>query len=300
MRASTWCAPLAIASMVLSSDPAPKSTVPPFASEVPTIESGPPIFAFNGKDLAGFYTFTRYSKYEDPRHVFTVQDGMIRVTGEEPGGIATRQSFADYHLVVEWKWGRQTWYPRRFDARNSGIMVHARGPDGDALACWMESIECQINEGGSGDLIVVPARNAEPPSLSCEVRIGDDGQAYFDKGGPLRTYHRGRFNWWGRDPGWKDVLWFRGANDVEKAVGEWNRMEVVCDGDSITCVLNGLLVNEGRRSSLTSGKILLQSEGAEIVFRKVEVRPLARSRNHESNISHSPSIPITIKDRERR
>jgi hypothetical protein len=205
---------------------------------------------------------------------------MIRVSGEEPGGFATRESFANYHLIVEWKWGNQT-LPRRFEARNSGIMVHSVGPDGDALACWMQSIECQINEGGCGDLIVVPGKNGPTPSLSSEVRIGPDGQPYYQKGGTLKTLQRGRFNWWGRDPDWKNVLWYRGRVEVEKPVGEWNRMEVICDGDSITCILNGVLVNAAQRSSMTSGKILLQSEGAEIFFRKIEVRPLTKSANRD-------------------
>jgi hypothetical protein len=276
MPVRNWLASFVFVAMILGATPAPKPSIPSFAREVPKISSGDPIFAFNGKDLSGFYTFTRFSKFDDRHHVFTVEDGMVRVSGEEPGGFASKKSFADYHLIVEWKWGRRTWSPRRFEARNSGIMVHSVGPDGDALACWMQSIECQINEGGSGDLIVVPGKTGEPPRLTSEVRLGTDNQPYYQKGGMSKTLRRGRFNWWGRDPDWKNVLWFRGENDVEKPVGEWNRMEIVCDGDSITCLLNGVLVNAGRQSSLKSGKILLQSEGAEIFFRKIEVRPLVK------------------------
>ena len=249
--------------------------IPPFAKEIPAVKSGPRVFSFNGKDLSGFYTFTRYHQYRDPYRVFTVRDGMIHVSGEEHGGLATRESFSDYHLIAEWKWGNETWHPRRYRARNSGIMVHCVGPDGDGLASWMESIECQIIEGGSGDLIVVPGKG-KPPSLSCEVRTGPDGQVYYQKGGELQTRRKFGFNWWGRDPDWKDVQWFRGPDDVERPVGEWNRMEVICDGDTITCVLNGILVNAAKKSSLTSGKVLFQSEGAEIFFRKIEIRPLRK------------------------
>ena len=53
-------------------------------------------------------------------------------------------------------------------------------------------------------------------------------------------------------------------------------MEITCDADKILCRLNGKLVNVGAGSSLTSGKILFQSEGAEIFFRKIEVRPLRK------------------------
>ena len=249
--------------------------LPTFAKEIPEVRSGPPLFSFNGKDLTGFYTYTRFSHYDDPYRIFTVKDGMVRVTGQEPGGFATREAFSNYHLIVEWKWGTQTCHPRRYRARNSGIMVHCVGPDGDALDCWMKSIECQIIEGGSGDLIVAPGRG-QPPSLTSEVRTGPDGQSYYQKDGKPKTIQRYRFNWWGRDPDWKDVLGFRGPNDVEKPVGEWNRMEVICEGETIRCILNGVLVNEAIKSSQTSGKILLQSEGAEIFFRKIEVRPLLK------------------------
>ena len=112
------------------------------------------------------------------------------------------------------------------------------------------------------------------PSLTCATRVGPDKQLYYEKGGDPVTRDQGRYNWWGRDPAWKDVRGFRGKRDVEKPAGEWNRMEVICDGDTITNIVNCHVVNVGTRSSLTQGKILLQSEGAELFCRKIEVRPL--------------------------
>jgi hypothetical protein len=35
-------------------------------------------------------------------------------------------------------------------------------------------------------------------------------------------------------------------------------------------------VAEGTRSALTSGKIIIQSEGAEIFFRKIEIGPVGK------------------------
>jgi hypothetical protein len=114
------------------------------------------------------------------------------------------------------------------------------------------------------------------PSLTCETRVGPDKQLYYEKGGNPVTRNSGRYNWWGRDPAWKDVLGYRGPRDVEKPVGEWNRMEVICDGDTITNILNGHVVNVGTKSSHTEGKIQFQSEGAEILFRKIEIRPILK------------------------
>ncbi len=248
--------------------------IPSFARELPAARTGEPIFQFNGKDLNGFYTYLHEHKYGDPGKVFSVRDGLIHISGEVWGGLTTRDEFHDYHLIAEWKWGEQTWGQRKSKTRDSGILLHCVGPDGAAGGQWMESQECQIIEGGCGDFIMVAGRDT--PSLTCETRVGPDGQLYFDKGGKPVTRNSGRFNWWGRDPSWKDLIGFRGARDVEKPAGEWNRMEVICDGDSITNIVNGYVVNAGTKSSLTKGKIIFQSEGAEIFFRKIEIRPLIK------------------------
>ena len=93
----------------------------------------------------------------------------------------------------------------------------------------------------------------------------------------ITTLDSGRFNWYGRDPEWKDEIGFRGKQDVENPVGEWNRQEVICDHDQRTNILNGKVVNHAYKSSHTEGKIQLQSEGAEILIRRVELQPLTKS-----------------------
>jgi hypothetical protein len=266
-----FAAALAWGAAVAGTEPAspPPNSSPPEPLEV---RSGEPILAFNGKNLDGFYTYLHRNHYDDPEGVFTVRDGMLVISGREFGGITTREEFSDYHLIVEWKWGSKTWPPRADKARDSGILLHCVGPDGAAGGFWMQSQECQIIEGGCGDFIMVPG--LERPSLTCETRMGSDGQLYYQKGGEPRTLNSGRFNWWGRDPEWKDVIGFRGRWDVESPLGEWNRMEVVCQGDRIINAVNGVVVNVGTGSSLTRGKIMIQSEGAEIIVRKLEIRPL--------------------------
>jgi len=58
---------------------------------------------------------------------------------------------------------------------------------------------------------------------------------------------------------------------VEKPVGEWNTIECIGDGDKITNILNGKTVNAASKCSVTKGKILFQSEGAEVFFRKIDL-----------------------------
>src|SRR5688572_24713808 len=72
-----------------------------------------PIKLFNGKDLTNFYTWLRgVGKDKDPDKVFTIADGMIRVSGQTFGCFTTHQEFENYRLVVEFKWGTQTFKPR--------------------------------------------------------------------------------------------------------------------------------------------------------------------------------------------
>jgi hypothetical protein len=85
---------------------------------------------------------------------------------------------------------------------------------------------------------------------------------------------RGRIDWAKRSPQWKDVLGFRGEADLERPLGEWNTLELECRGDHFTYWVNGTKVIEGRGAQPAKGRILFQSEGAELYFRKIALRAL--------------------------
>jgi hypothetical protein len=108
------------------------------------------------------------------------------------------------------------------------------------------------------------------------LTMGSTVQFYWKQGTPRVTRDSGRFNWYGRDVNWQDKLGFRGAREVEHAVGEWNRSEVVADRGDLTYYLNGVMVNQAFNGSHTFGKIQFQSEGAEVVIRKIELLPLTQ------------------------
>jgi len=80
---------------------------------------------FNGKNLDGWYTFLQHrGRDSDPKKVFTVNDKVLRVSGEEWGCITTKEEFSNYKLVVEFKWGTQTFAPRADNARDNGILLN--------------------------------------------------------------------------------------------------------------------------------------------------------------------------------
>jgi hypothetical protein len=253
--------------------------------EQPAIAPGDQVIKlFNGRDMTGLYTWLRETQYEDPKHVFTVHDGLLHISGDGYGYVTTKQAYKDYRLIAEFRWGTRTWGTRKERTKDSGILVHCVGPDGNN-GNWMASIEAQIIEGGVGDLLVVGGKysdgSAVPMSLTCELRTDAQGKifkdamgVYWKKGGPRKTFASGRINWYGRDPGWKDVLGFRGKQDVESPDGQWTRMEVICDGGHVRVLVNGVPVNEGFDAFPSAGKIIFQTEMAEIFFRKIELWPL--------------------------
>jgi hypothetical protein len=67
------------------------------------------------------------------------------------------------------------------------------------------------------------------------------------------------------------------ASVLVDPVGEWDKLECVCAGDRITVVLNGTTVNVATRVSQTRGRIFIESQGAEISFRTIDLKTLTRA-----------------------
>ncbi|NDD40335.1 MAG: DUF1080 domain-containing protein, partial [Verrucomicrobia bacterium] len=77
-----------------------------------TAVDAPVIKLLNGKDLDAFTVFMKDSGNTDPDKVFTVRDGMLYISGQRNGYLATKREFANYRLVAEFKWAEKNWPPR--------------------------------------------------------------------------------------------------------------------------------------------------------------------------------------------
>ena len=204
----------------------------------------------NGKDLDAFTVFMKDSGNTDPDKVFTVRDGMLYISGQRNGYLATKREFANYRLVAEFKWAGKNWPPRDQKTRNSGIFIHAQ--PGDKI--MPQSVEIQIQEGGTGDIVPISG-------------------ASLTQGGETKT--KGRFDRPGREP-FKDVLGFRGPNELEKPLGEWNTVEIIAAGDRLKVSVNGKVTFDGTRAEPAKGRILIECAYAEMWWRKLDVHPLAK------------------------
>lgn len=125
---------------------------------------------------------------------------------------------------------------------NNGVLVHTSTPG--ALGVWPKSIEVQLAHGNAGDFWVI-GTDLDVPN---------------------------------EEPRKKGRRHLNLTDDSEKLLGEWNRMEITCHGDEILVKVNDQVVNRAENCSATQGAISLQSEGTQIEFRKVELRPLKSTR----------------------
>jgi hypothetical protein len=213
---------------------------------------------FNGKNLDGFDTVLREKGVNrDPDGVFRVEGGAIRVSGVEYGYFITKKEYENYHLRAEFKWGVETHAPRKDRARDSGILFHVVGPD----QVWPQSIEFQMIEGRTGEIILVGEGTSITRDGKTITRTKGGGSARFAR------YNQGP---WKGDLGYRDPV-----AEVENPHGEWNLLELIAGGGKVTFKVNGKVVNEGSQAKPAKGRILFQSEGAELYFRNIELRPLS-------------------------
>ena len=193
---------------------------------------------FNGKNLDGWYSFLRQKgKNNDSNQVFTVNKGLLKITGQEFGYIVTEKSYGNFHLVAEFKWGEKKYPPRENAVRDNGICYYVVPND----RVWPRSVECQVQEGDCGDFWLIDSVTA----------IVDGVQQ-----GPTRNTRVTK------------------KKDGEKPTGEWNQVEIIARDGKCTHIINGVVVNEAENVSLRYGRILIQSEGAEIYYRKIDIREL--------------------------
>src|SRR5262249_7992230 len=99
------------------------------------------------------------------------------------------------------------------------------------------------------------------------------------------------------------------SDDNEKPRGPWNTLELICLGQEAWHVVNGsvnlVLTNtrrrlDGREVPLPSGRLQLQSEGAEVFYRRIRIRPIRDIPPEYRDQARRDVEPNTLTDAERR
>lgn len=262
---------------------APRSTL--VLTEVP-MPAGPAIILFNGQDLKDWDAWLGYADpsltYRRPpvaplgataqsAEIFkvVVEDGRpaLYVTGQTWGSLVHKGDFQNYHLRLQYKWGKGRWAPRETLAPNNGLLYHSHGAPGVVWGTWSQSAEFEIMLGSTG--MIVPVGEAtsavtmvvdDPTLIDPKLRFAPDGRAKMVKGGTTD---------------WNVEAY----SDAEKPAGQWNTLDLYVLDDRAVHVVNGVPVMEVRElkadyQPLTHGAIQLQSEGAETFFRDIVLEPI--------------------------
>jgi len=247
---------------------------------------------FNGENLDGWYTYQmrpeptsevaglardEQGNYlepiglnKDPLNVFSTvmedKDPAIRMSGEVFAILVTEKEFENYHLKLQFKWGTEKYPPRKTEKRDSGILYHSIGEEGAWGGVWMRSLECQVQEGDCGDYISV-----DTVSVDIQAIRDEENNLYLHTpGSETLTFSVER-------------SYCHKSTDYENPTGEWNTMEIYTVGGKSVHVVNGQVNNrisnsrhlvDGKELPLTKGKIQLQSEGAEVFYRSIQIRDI--------------------------
>lgn len=233
---------------------------------------------FDGKSLEG-WTAAKSTGEGDwgPYSVNEAEQAIHVYAGAEPGSkqvtdcLNTNTDYSHYILKLEYKWLENRFAPREDYDRDAGLLFHVHG---DLTKVWPLSLEMQIGESKgdkkhgkgnkgrfhTGDLFVL-GRNLRTVTAVDGRQYSPDGKK--KRGRSVST-----------------------ALGVEKPKGEWNEMELRVHGnEKATFILNGEVVLEtfdftqsnkkGETSPLDKGRIGLQAEWAELMYRKIRIKEIS-------------------------
>jgi hypothetical protein len=244
---------------------------------------------FNGRDLTGWDTYIGpdldnsgkpitdkpIGLNNDPRHVFTVSkedgDHVIRISGENWGAIITKNEYENYHLQLQFKWGALSWGQKKGKHKDSGLLYNSVGKYGADYGAWMRSQEFQIEEGNCGDYWGCAGGMADIPA----IKKSDTTAYVYSAQGTLTEFSQQS----------KQGRHCIKQGDGENQTGQWNTLDLYTHGDTSIHVVNGKVVmilyhnrqlENGKIIPLTSGKIQIQSEGSEVYFKHIQIRPIER------------------------
>jgi hypothetical protein len=252
------------------------------------------VHLFNGTDLSGWETYDiEHGFNNDRERIYSVvnEDGepAIRITGKILGGLVTTKAFGNYRLQLQYKWGRLKWPPRKDQPFDSGLLYHSASRTNSPMQLgsyerdghwpWLQSIEFGFLEGGdggkgseTGDLYSVQYTMADvesEPLPKEQWRYETLLTRKYKPGGELVTV--------------KDNGGILNGRSNERAVGQWNDIELVVLGQTALHVVNGTVnlaatgtrrMERGKEVSLTQGTIQFQSEAAEVFYRRLRLKPI--------------------------
>lgn len=231
---------------------------------------------FNGKDLSGWKTVVpekeeaiAFSVNAEEKAIHTYA-GLKAESKQGINCLYTTKEYSDFVVKLEYKWLEKRFKPRLDHDRDSGLLFHTHG---NLTKIWPNCLEMQFGESDikktdkrytTGDLWVI--------GKDVQVKNKRDGE-FYKPDAELTDIGKSK----GYDKSYTSI-----AN--EKPHGQWNEVTLtVRGGREAIFELNGKVVNriqdmtymeDGKRVPLTKGRIAIQAEYAEILFRNFRIKDM--------------------------
>lgn len=192
---------------------------------------------FQPADFSGWEFIAASKTATDINQICRIESGGVIVCAGKPTGylVLSTAPDKDYHLHAEWRLTPPSL------TLNGGILLHINPPP-QANSPWPQNFQVQCKNKSVGDLLPMSgATFAEP--------VGN--------------------------PGAPNLIRAHVAADNERPLGEWNRVDVLCKGDTIEVYINDVLQNAVTQCVPRSGKIGFQFEGQSFELRNVTLETVA-------------------------
>jgi len=196
-----------------------------------------PLELFNGRNLQGWkHVLADPAAPRDA--VWSVREGLLICKGRPLGVLHTEKKFQNFRLVLEYRWAPGE------KPGNSGILSRINGPARALPRC----AEVQLMHGNAGDVLGLQG-----------MKVAAGQPRFFE----VKAHKIAG-----------DIAGVRRLADAERPPGEWNRVEVLAQGDGYTVWMNEQKINQATGVEVIAGPLGLQSEGGEIHFRRATLTPL--------------------------
>lgn len=200
---------------------------------------------FNGKDLEGWSFHREGEPVKKMEETWVVQDGLMIFTGATTSYLMHKNEFENYVLTLEW---------RSMKTNRNGVAVSCSGEvfihasDEEGVFKRPKSVEISLHEVG-------------------DVFLRDIKQEEIFKSD----------KWVFSAPDF--------ADDVEKDLGEWNHLKLICRGKRLTVIANGTPVNQVNELNRSKGAIALRATrgfiASPLFFRNIKVQSLTKEHEQE-------------------
>ena len=176
----------------------------------------------------------------------------------------------------------------------SGYLIHEREFENYVLTFEVRTMSTEEGNGmavGSLDRVYINAAAEEgvfrqPKSI--EVSLRQEGDVYFRDIDDETM--RNTDSWVFSAPEF--------ADDVDRDMGEWNQLKIICNGKRLTVLMNGLAVNQVEPINRTKGALALGSSrgfiAAPTFYRNIVARPITAADLHDEKLATAKLAKVKV------